>query len=131
MSDTIKRPYVPAAGAPTVTMLAVIVFITAAPAAFILRGQATPSWVLTASFTVLLVAVLAIPRLNRRTRTANPRHATLARVALTVTILVPLALVYPAVAYRGWAWLIGIGVLTQVMALLTVAIATIRGRSHS
>ncbi|WP_426624465.1 hypothetical protein ACPPVW_18230 [Leifsonia sp. McL0607] len=132
MSDTIKRPYVPAAGAPAVLMLAVIVLITAAPAVFILQGQTSPTWVLTVSFAVLLAAVLAVPRLNRRAPTASRRHRTLVHIALTVAILVPLALVYPAVAYPGWAWLIGVGVLTQVVALLIVAIATtVRGRSHT
>lgn len=132
MPDIAKRPYVPAAGAPALLVLAVIVLVTAAPAAFIVQGRTSPTWVQTASFGVLMCTVFAIPRLNRRARTASPGHTRVVRTALTTAILVPLALVYPAVAYPGWAWLIAVGVLFQVIAFGVVAIAAVvRGRTRA
>ncbi|WP_208041142.1 hypothetical protein [Leifsonia sp. TF02-11] len=125
-----ERRWVPAPGTPAVLVLAVIVVITAAPAVFVLLGLPSPAWVPTASFAALLAAVLAVPRLNRRARPASRRQTMLVRTALAVSTLVPLALVYPAVAYAGFAWLILVGVLTQVVAFVAVALATVvRGRS--
>ncbi|MCI0158943.1 hypothetical protein KNO15_19750 [Leifsonia shinshuensis] len=125
MSGTTERPWVPAPGTPAVLMLAVIVLITAPPAVLVLLGQPAPAWVLTISFAFLLAAILAVPRLNRRARPASRRQTMLVRTALSLSILVPLALVCPAVAYPGFAWLIGIGVQAQVLALATVAVAAV------
>lgn len=126
-----ERPWVPAPGTPAVLVLAVIVVITATPAVFVLLGLPAPTWVPTASFAVLLAAVLAVPRLNRRARPASRRQTLLVRTALALSILVPLALIYPAVEYAGYAWLILVGVLTQVVVFVAVALATVRGRSAS
>ncbi len=123
MTDRVKRPYLPSPGPPANVLLASLTVTTAAPTAFLLREQTPPAWLTAAAFAILLATVLLIPTLNRRAPATTRAQRSFTNSAIAAAILLPLALLYPTVSTPGLGWLVGVGVGTQAVLLVAVAIA--------
>jgi len=125
-----RHPYVPTAASPAVLLLGTLVVVTAAPAVFIAREETPPVGLTAASFALVFAAFLVVPALNRRAPAAPRAQRTVILVAITAAIVVPLALLYPAVAITGLGWLLVVGVAVQALLLIAVAIGAARRRSR-
>lgn len=129
-AENLQRPYVPRAGSSAVLLLAALLLVTAAPAAFLLREEAPPMWLTAASFGLVLGTIMLVPPLNRRAPTPSRAQQTVILVAIATAIAVPLALLYPTVAYAGLGWLLGVAVAVQAVLLIAVAVGTMSHRTR-
>ncbi|ERK72140.1 hypothetical protein [Leifsonia aquatica] len=130
MTDTLRHPYVPTAASSAILLLGVLVVVTAAPAVFIAREESPPVGLTAASFALVFAAFLVVPALNHRAPAAPRTQRTVILVAITAAIVVPLALLYPAVAIADLGWLFVVGVAVQALLLIAVAIGAARHRSR-
>lgn len=87
-------------------------------------------WLTAASFGLVLGAIMLVPPLNRRAPTPSRTQQTVILVAIATAIVVPLALLYPAVAIAGLGWLLAVAVAIQAVLLTGVAAGTMSHRAR-